>query len=147
MYSLNQEPIINDYSVKNKISSIEFSSCKLENANSIYINKYEISDFLNKSNPMMVYLKAWKIIDSNIIEPCNNSSFIVKMPIPEDSIIWKNKEKIFKYQNLGINLLNKSHPYFNDRCFYHYERDKEEYTLEKRRKNDFLNYTVSCSEG
>jgi hypothetical protein len=147
MYPFNQRNILNEYSEKNNISSIDYISCYLDSEEDLYINKLEFQDSQTNTTPIRLTFSLWKKNSTSINKICENSTSIVSLPIPNGTYIYKNKDTIIDFQRKGINLMDISDPFFNDRCFKYEEESKKEYTILQRRKYYFFSQSLTCSHG
>eukprot|EP00340_Litonotus_pictus_P011917 CAMPEP_0170536684 /NCGR_PEP_ID=MMETSP0209-20121228/102279_1 /TAXON_ID=665100 ORGANISM="Litonotus pictus, Strain P1" /NCGR_SAMPLE_ID=MMETSP0209 /ASSEMBLY_ACC=CAM_ASM_000301 /LENGTH=934 /DNA_ID=CAMNT_0010838071 /DNA_START=6023 /DNA_END=8824 /DNA_ORIENTATION=- len=97
------------------------------------------SSLLQSASPVI----NTKLIDSNSneIDTSLCSNIEVKLPVNKDSIDY---EKYVKINNtLGIDIFNKSSPFFYDICFVFTDENNTDITLSKRR--EMLNLTGVCS--
>jgi hypothetical protein len=147
MYLYNQRNILNEYAAKNNISSIDYTYCNLDSTEDLYVNKLEFQEFQSNATPIILTFSFWKKNLTSSYKICENTTSIVSLPIPTDTVIYKNKDTIIDFQRKGINLMDISHPFFNDRCFKYEEESKKEYTILQRRKYYFFSQSLTCSEG
>jgi len=146
MYRLSDYEMVRDYSLKSNTSTVDFSGCKLNkkySSDDIFINKFDMKHYNDSLTPMNVtYSIISDIINFNkIFKDCSKT---VTVPFPNINI---DTDKVLKFQNQGINLLDRSDPFFNDRCLIYEDENKRDYSINERRKELFLGIEVSCTKG
>lgn len=135
----NNHLAFTDYS-----SCIKFLESKGENFTKLYsleITTTNKNSSLDESSVSKSDKLTSKLVDDfgNVIDTSSCGSFLVKYPIDQNLVNMTTYKNVLS--KLGVDIFNKSEPFFDNICFA-YSEDKDDITLLERRVK--YNMTAQC---
>ena len=128
--------------------NIDFSGCE-----KILKEKYPEKQFRilqinmenNKNKNILVDQVEYKIYDENEVEMdlsiCNDVNINIEYEIKNKSLL--NIEQMIFFQNMGVDVFNLNHEFFNDICFPYSDKDSNsDMILYDRVKDIYQNYSI-----
>ena len=144
-YSVKINPM-NYNEIEKHLSYINFLECenKLRNMKNLQSNDNltVITFEIDKNNEMALTPQIEYLIfygkDKLDLSACNNDEIEIKYDIKNSSNL--DFQKVLRYSDIGIDILNINDPFFNDICYPYYENNSD-IILKDRISDIFQNYS------